>query len=99
MKSSSSTWAVTFVIVVALAAIVGLEALSDQDIEPMLLVLFAFLTPQIAALLKQDSANQKLDGIQHSLNGELDPRVRSIVREELSELRKMIEDMKQEICQ
>lgn len=99
----ASTWAAALVMV-AVIGVFGLEANGSGDQQNLMVMLTAFATPTIMLMLKADEAskkveegNRKLDGISHALNGEFDSRVRSIVREELDELRQAIEDLKEAI--
>lgn len=87
-KQTATVWATVALAVAGVAGIVALEALSDGDSQPLMLVLIGFLAPTVAALLntqKQGEANAKLDRIDGRLNGELDSRIEKAVQAALRE--------------
>ena len=87
-RTHATIWATVVLAVAGVAGIVALEALSDGDSQPLMLVLIGFLAPTVAALVntqKTSEANATLQKIDGRLNGELDARIAAAVQVALRE--------------
>lgn len=88
MSGRGLSWPVALVIVAAIAGVVALSAVSEDGAREQLPLLIAFIAPTITSLIaasKSDANGQGIAKIEKAVNGDLEPRVRAWVRDEVTQ--------------
>lgn len=87
MNQRYNAWPVAVMVIAAVAGVVGVVAVGDDQSSVLLPILVGFLAPTIASVVnlnRTDETNKRLTNIDGRLNGDLDQRIEAAVERALS---------------